>query len=318
MTPTPFTRIVVGYLPTEQGADARALGVDLATACDSDLLLVSVVPAVWIEQIAAQTGPAAVYSGQRERAASALRKAAEALAATPGIGHVERRLEASSSAARGLHDTAVPRHADLIVVGSSHHGPLARVLLGSVGEQLLSGEPCAVAVAPRGRAARDPGPFNTIAAAFDGSPEAHIALRTAHGLAMRTGASLHVVMVIKPPDAIPGRFVPVPGFEPLVTIERAEALQRQELAAQAALDSALRELGDHTAVEQHVLFDSDPADAILEVASAGVDLLVLGPRAYGLARRTPVRSVSAAVVRHAPCPVLVTPRVDEHGPADAT
>jgi nucleotide-binding universal stress UspA family protein len=109
-----------------------------------------------------------------------------------------------------------------------------------------------------------------------------------------------VVTVIKPPDAIPGRFVPVPGFEPLVTIERAEALERQELAVQAALDSALRELGDHTAVEQHVLFDSDPADAILEVASAGVDLLVLGSRAYGLARRTPVRSVSAAVVRHAP------------------
>jgi nucleotide-binding universal stress UspA family protein len=121
MTPTPFTRIVVGYPPTEQGAYARALGVDLATACDSDLLLASVVPAVWIEQIAAQTGPAVVYSGQRERAASALRKAAEALAATPGIGHVERRLGASSSAARGLHDTAVPRHADLIVVGSSHH-----------------------------------------------------------------------------------------------------------------------------------------------------------------------------------------------------
>jgi hypothetical protein len=29
MTPPPFARILVGYIPTEQGADARAVGVDL-------------------------------------------------------------------------------------------------------------------------------------------------------------------------------------------------------------------------------------------------------------------------------------------------
>ena len=47
MTPTPFARILVGYVPTEQGTDARALCVDLAAACSADLLLVSVVAAVW-------------------------------------------------------------------------------------------------------------------------------------------------------------------------------------------------------------------------------------------------------------------------------
>jgi len=312
MTATPFTRILVGYLPTEQGADARALGVDLATVCGSDLLLVSVVSAVWIEHLGEQTGPAVVHSGQRDRAASALEEAAEALVAVPGMGHVERRLEASSSPARGLHDTAVSERADLIVVGSSHHGPLARLLLGSVGERLLSGAPCAVAVAPRGHGARDPRAIDTITAAFDGSPEAHIALRTAHELATRTGASLRVVMVIEPPAAIPGQFVPLPGLEPLETIERAEALQRQELAAQAALDSALHALGDRVEAEREVLFGSDPAAAILDAAARNVDLLVLGSRAYGPAHRTLVGSVSAGVLRHAPCPVLVTPRVGEH------
>ena len=61
MTTGPFTRVLVGYVPTEQGADARALGVDLAAASGADLLLVSVVAAVWIEHIGEQTGPAVVH-----------------------------------------------------------------------------------------------------------------------------------------------------------------------------------------------------------------------------------------------------------------
>jgi nucleotide-binding universal stress UspA family protein len=311
MGPAPFARILVGYLPTEQGADARALGVDLAAACGADLLLVGIVAAVWIEHPGEQTGPTVVHSGARDRAGSALKEAAGALAGMAGVGHVERRLEASSSPARGLHDTAVAEQADLIVVGSSHHGPVGRVLLGSVGERLLSGAPCAVAIAPRGHALREPRRIGVIAIAFNGSPEAHHALRAARELARRTDAALRVLMVVEPPAAIPGHFVPLPGLEPLISIERAEAMQRQEQAAQNALDSALAALGGEPAIERHVLFGTDPAAAILDTAGTGVDLLVLGSRAYGPVRRALVGSVSAAVVRHAPCPVLVTPRVGE-------
>ena len=311
MPPAPFSRILVGYLPTEQGADARALGVDLATVCGADLLLVSVVAAVWLEHLGEQTGPAVVHSGARERAGSAQKEAANELAETPGIGRVQRRLEASSSSPRGLHDTAVAEQAILIVVGSSHHGPVGRVLLGSVAERLLSGSPCAVAIAPRGHAAREPR-IGVITIAFDGSPEAQLALRAAHELARRTEATLRVLVVIEPPAAIPGQFVPLPGLESLITIERGEAMQRQEQAAHGALDSALAALGGGPAVERHVLFGTDPAAAILDTARTGVDLLVLGSRAYGPVRRALVGSVSNRVVRHAACPVLVTPRVGEN------
>lgn len=311
MAPAPFSRILVGYLPTEQGADARALGVDLATVCGGELLLVSVVAAVWLEHMGERTGPAVVHSGARERAASALREAADELAGRPGVGHVERRLEASSSTARGLHDTAVAERADLIVMGSSHHGPIGRVLVGSVAERLLSGAPCSVAIAPRGHALQEPRRIGVIAIAFDGSPEAQLALRTAHELATRTEASLHVLMVIQPPAAIPGHFVPLPGLEPLITIKRGEALQHQEQAAQTALNSALAPLVGGPTIERHVLVGTDPADAILDTARGDVDLLVLGSRAYGPVRRALAGGVSNRVVRHAPCPVLVTPRVGE-------
>lgn len=231
----------------------------------SDLLLVSVVAAVWIEHIGKLTGPALVHGGERERAASALKEAAADLAGVAGIGHVERRLEASSSPARGPHDTAMSEQADVIVVGSTHHGPLRRVLLGSVGERLLSGAPCAVAVAQRGYAARGRRPIGKIAVAFDGSPESRIALRAAHDLATRAGASLRALMVIEPPAAMPGRFVPLQGLGQLVTIERGEALQRQELATRATPDSALDDLGDGAPLEQEVLVGADPAAAILDV-----------------------------------------------------
>jgi nucleotide-binding universal stress UspA family protein len=311
MAADPFARILVGYVATEQGADARALGVDLAAACGGDLMLVSVVPAVWIEHVGEQTGPAVIHSGARDRTASALKEASTELAGVPGLGHVERRLEASSSPARGLHDTAVSENADLIVVGSSHHGALGRVLLGSVGERLLSGAPCAVALAPRGHSAHEPRHMRVVGAAFDGSPEAHVALGTAHGVAARTGATVRVLMVIEPPAAIPGHFVPLPGLEPLVAIERGDALQRQELAARSALEAALQALGDGVSVEPQVLVGGDPAAAILDAAGTDVDLLVLGSRAYGPVRRALLGSVSGAVVRHASCPVLVTPRVGE-------
>ena len=187
MAAAPFARVLVGYLPTEQGADARALGVDVATACGAELVLVSVVPAVWLEQVGQEAGRVVIHSGQQERAASALKEAADELALVPGMGDVERRLEPATSPARGLHDAAVSEQADAIVVGSSHHGPLGRVLLGSVGDRLLAGSPCAVAVAPRGHAAREPRPISVIAVAFDGSPEAQVAFarrsraRDAHG-----------------------------------------------------------------------------------------------------------------------------------------
>lgn len=303
----PFKRILIGYLPTPQGADARALGVDLAAACGADLLLASVVSAVWIENIGEQTGPAVIHSGERDRASSALTEEAEKLAEAPGVGHFERRLEASRSPARGLHDLAAGEQADLVVVGSSHHGPVGRVLLGSVGERLLTGSPCAVAVSSRGYAERASRQLATIGVAFDGSPESRLALRTAHALAARTGASLQALMVVELPSTLAGQFVPLPGLEMQEVIERADAMQRQEQAARSILGDALHDLGAGVETAHEILVGADPAESILGLA-VDADLLVMGSRGYGPVRRTLVGSVSHAVLRRAQCPVLITPR----------
>jgi nucleotide-binding universal stress UspA family protein len=303
-----YERILVGYVDTSHGADAVALGADLARLTGGEVVLASIVPAVWIEHLGRRSGDAVVHSGARDRAAAALEKAAEQLATAPGLGKVERRLEASSSHAFGLHDLAEEERADLVVLGSSHRGALGRAALGTASDRLLHGAPCAVAVAPAGYAGRERANVGVIAAAFDGSPEAQGALRCAHALAARAGAALHVLTVLEPMPAVLERWVPLPGLEHQGEIEREAALDRQEQAAAKAVAQAVDELDDAVKIETSVLRADDTAHALLDAARDRVDLMVLGSRGYGPVHRTLVGSVSVAMLHAAPTPVLVVPR----------
>lgn len=323
ITPSPFARIVVGFVATEQGADARALAVQLAALCDAQLLLVSVIEPRRHDRSGEHPGPAVVQHDEHEHTAAALQHAAEQISRALGGARVEQRLEVSSSPARGLHDTANCEHADLIVLGSSHHGPLGRVFPGSVAERLLNGAPCAVAVAPRGHATRHPQPLGRILVAFDGSPEARLALQAAHALATRSGAALQVAMVIVPSSpgvavgeaitfAGPGMIMPPADSEKPETLKLAAALERDENAARATLETAIAELPDGARIEHQLLVGPAAATMILERARNDTDFLVLGSRAYGPWRSALLGSVSHQIVRRAPCPVLVTPRAGQH------
>jgi nucleotide-binding universal stress UspA family protein len=72
------------------------------------------------------------------------------------------------------------------------------------------------------------------------------------------------------------------------------------------LDAAARAVADDVGTET-ALTDGTPAG---ELANARVelDLLVVGSRGYGPARRVLLGGVSHAVVTQAPCPVIVVPR----------
>ena len=67
---------------------------------------------------------------------------------------VEAEAVASRTPASTLQQIAESSGAEMIVVGSCHHGPVGRTLAGSVGESLLHGASCSVAIAPRDYAER--------------------------------------------------------------------------------------------------------------------------------------------------------------------
>ena len=90
--------------------------------------------------------------------------------------------------------------ASLVVVGSSHRGALGRVLPGSVGERLLHGSPCPVAVAPRGYEPPSLGEAGTVGAAFDERPESLAALAEAARWTRALGARLRAITVVEAAD----------------------------------------------------------------------------------------------------------------------
>ena len=110
----------------------------------------------------------------------------------------EARAVPCTSVPRGLQEVAEAEGALAIVVGASHRGPLGRIVPGSVGERLLHGAPCPVAVAPRGYWGQAYAGIKRIGVGYVGVPEAQDALAAAVGLAARTGAAVRVLSVVEP------------------------------------------------------------------------------------------------------------------------
>jgi nucleotide-binding universal stress UspA family protein len=198
------------------------------------------------------------------------------------------------SPAHALHRVAEERQADLLVVGSAHHGPLGRLLLGDVSRAVLHGSPCPVAVAPKRFRGESP---RQVAVGADGSPESLVALDVAHTLADQHGAALTVYVVWEDP---PMPVVAAAGSAGYI----AEAVEERRTWAERLLADTLRDLPGSTA--GHLLHGQ--AGSALEKASADHDLFVVGSRSWGPVRRIALGSTSDWLVHHAACPVIVVPR----------
>jgi nucleotide-binding universal stress UspA family protein len=124
---------------------------------------------------------------------------------------------------------------------------------------------------------------------------ARLALRAAGQMARQLGSRL--ILAYVSPE--PGQMEQV-GF-------RVETIDEIRDRLEGALGEIIKEeLGDlpHEAVARV----DDPADGIVALARThGVDLLVLETRPRSLLERVFNPSVSAKVVQHAPCAVLVLP-----------
>jgi nucleotide-binding universal stress UspA family protein len=140
--------------------------------------------------------------------------------------------------------------------------------------------------------------------ATDGSKEAEIAASTATDLANSTNSELHVVSVA-PGNPDPVYHIHEGGFRYETYEEALEAVKRE---AQKVLDEQVQkveELGG-SVKEAHLRIGERRDQAIVHLAEElGAGLIVMGSRGLGGVRRALMGSVSASVVRHAHCPVLV-------------
>ena len=134
--------------------------------------------------------------------------------------------------------------------------------------------------------------------ATDGSPSARTALELVRALAWPAGTTLRLVHVVSPLPA-------------LVQLEAARwSFGHLADPLRMSLDETAEHLrrADIT-VETDVLSDGGPADRIVRDAHEfRADLIVTGSRGHGTIATMLLGSVAAAVVDHAPCPVLVARR----------
>lgn len=172
---------------------------------------------------------------------------------------------------------AFDQAADLVVIGTHHHGHLWSA---NHAHQALHHLPCSVAVAPEGFG-DDPTPFGTIGVAYDEStPEAEAALAAGRELAAGTGAEIRVIEIVRDSN--------VPSAESAAGWKAQQASGRL-----AALDG----------VTVRVL-EGDPVSRLRE-AAADVDLLVLGQHHPSALAALLLSNTADRLAGHVRCPLLV-------------
>jgi len=277
-------RLLVGFDRREGGRDALELARVLGSQEPSTALVATVMPYDPFPMTYQELlGPGAANAAEPGFE--------EARARLDGL-ETETRAFGGGSPAGILTDLAEREEPDAVVVGSSHRGPVGRVLLGSVGRGLLHGAPCPVAVAPHGYGEDGHGPFGLIAVAYDGTPEAKLALERAGALANSHRASLRVLTVVAPVVPVGGMAAYAPPEPPVP-----ERVLEEGVEAARALAEA-----------EGKLLSGPPAETLAEACEDRVDLLVAGSRGYGPLTRVLLGSVSGELIGIAPCPVLVVPR----------
>jgi nucleotide-binding universal stress UspA family protein len=178
-------KIIAGFDGSDQARDGLHLARSLAASTGAELI------------VAVAFGPVLAGAGvdlariEDEYFADVFERAEAEL---QGAGFERRELR-DVSAPRGLDRLADSEGADLIVIGSSHRGNFGRVLFGSVGERVLYGAPCAVAIAPRGYAGSARLGSGVIGIAYDGTGESRLALDGAIALATLLDGELRLITV---------------------------------------------------------------------------------------------------------------------------
>jgi nucleotide-binding universal stress UspA family protein len=196
---------------------------------------------------------------------------------------------AYASPGRGLHELAERRSADLIVVGSTRHALLGRVLMGDDARGAFNGAPCAIAIAPRWYGHFDHR-LEWLGVGYDGSAESAYALTAARDLAALHDAEIKALWVVSIRDVRDEK--PIPADWPKAIDE--------------LLEQCSQRLGEVGGVYGMATYGG-PKEELARFAQE-LDLLIVGSRGYGPLHRLFHGSVSSYLVGHAACPLLVLPR----------
>jgi len=179
---------------------------------------------------------------------------------------------------------------DLVMLPTHGHGPMRRLLLGSVAAKILHDVSAAVWTGT-GSALMDHTPdipYKSVLCALDTGDEAEAILTAAAALCCSYGAQLWLVHVVESPE-------PTPALD--YTPYRKDLL--------AAADFRLRELKGKLGIHApHAVFDAMVADGVRQEAIRRKSDLIITGRGRCQTRFERLWSHLYQIVRESPCPVL--------------
>ncbi len=190
--------------------------------------------------------------------------------------------------------------ADVIAVGWRGHGPVRRLLAGSVSRGVVRGATCAVLVVRRPiRALRH------VVIGVDGSENATRALKFLAALDPAHGARATVFSAVDIMHAPAHRLAPT-ATRATVAEEVARINDGRRAAARNVLSRAAKVLSDAGwKVDQAVTDGAPLRDLLATVSTVGADLLVVGARGVTGLRHLLLGSVAQGALNRSPVPVLV-------------
>jgi nucleotide-binding universal stress UspA family protein len=206
----------------------------------------------------------------------------------------------AESPAWAIIEAAEQIPADLIVIGSRGHGPLDRLLLGSVSQTVVAEAPCSVRVARHGAGQDATGPVRVLVG-IDGSAASDIVVRQVAARAWPADSELRIVIVLD--EAL--QATAAHPLSPLGT-ESSDQHEDHEGWAAAMAGSAAQHLRSADHRVSTMVLTGDPKARLLEEARDwSADCIVVGARGIRHRDRFVLGSVAAAVAARATCSVEI-------------
>ncbi len=289
-----MARIVVGTDGTAGGDEAVRFAAAEAAAAGAVLEIVTVWPEPDTVTLGAVGAPQYVNREPGQGTAQHLLANASAIASGVAPDITIDPVPMAGDPAKVLCDASAD--ADLLVIGSRGRGDLTSLVRGSVSHDCLHHARCPVAVVHHASTAG-----GQVVVGVDGGDESTAAVRWAAQAASRRGTFLHVVHAwhVAAPVALGPMAVAAPS------VVDSQSLHE---AADDVVDRA-RALAGETVPGLEVTGSADEGIAaeVLEAASKGASMVVVGSHRRGDLSALVMGSTSHALIRNAACPVVCIP-----------
>jgi nucleotide-binding universal stress UspA family protein len=289
-----MARIVVGTDGSTSGDEAVRFAASEAAAAGAVLEIIHVWPEPSTVSPGAVGAPQYVNKEPGERSAEEIVKHASTIASTVAPDVTIDIEPMAGDTVQVLCDASAD--ADLLVIGSRGRGDLASLVRGSVSHGCLHHARCPVAVVHHPST-----PGGPVVVGADGSDESATAVRYAAQAAARRGTFLHIVHAwhVATPVALGPMAIAAP------TMVDSQAVHE---AADEVVDRARAMAGEAVpGLEITGSADEGVAAEVIEAASKGASMVVVGSHRRGDLSALVLGSTSHGLIRNAACPVVCVP-----------